>query len=42
MAWNEIGHRIICEIAFQELEQTAREHSTQQLSAQDSDHPVLD
>ena len=25
LAWGDIGHRIICEIAFQELEPTARE-----------------
>jgi len=25
LAWSDIGHRIICEIAFQELGPTARE-----------------
>ena len=25
LAWSDIGHRIICEIAFQELNDTARE-----------------
>jgi S1/P1 Nuclease len=25
LAWGDIGHRIICEIAFQELQPTARE-----------------
>ena len=25
LAWSDLGHRIICEIAFQELEPTARE-----------------
>jgi hypothetical protein len=25
LAWSDVGHRIICEIAFQELEPTARE-----------------
>jgi hypothetical protein len=25
LAWGDMGHRIICEIAFQELEPTARE-----------------
>ena len=25
LAWGDVGHRIICEIAFQELEPTARE-----------------
>ena len=27
LAWGDIGHRIICEIAFQELEAPARERS---------------
>ena len=35
-----MGTRIICEILFQELEQTAREHPTEQLRG--SDHPSLD
>jgi hypothetical protein len=25
LAWGDLGHRIICEIAFQELNDTARE-----------------
>jgi hypothetical protein len=25
LAWGDVGHRIICEIAFQELQPTARE-----------------
>jgi S1/P1 Nuclease len=25
LAWGDLGHRIICEIAFQELEPTARD-----------------
>jgi hypothetical protein len=25
LAWGDIGHRIICEIAFRELSETARE-----------------
>jgi hypothetical protein len=33
MAWSDIVHRIICEIAFQELNERTREHPTQQLCA---------
>ena len=34
LAWSDIGHRIICEIAFQELNERTREHPTEQLCAQ--------
>jgi hypothetical protein len=34
MAWSDLGYRIICEIAFQELDESTREHPTEQLYAQ--------
>jgi hypothetical protein len=42
MAWSDTCHRIICEIAFPKLEQTAREHATEQLYGQGSDHLTPD
>ena len=34
LAWGNIGHRTISEIAFQELNERAGEHPTEQLCAQ--------
>ena len=33
LAWSDLGHRIICEIAFQELNDRGRERTTEQLAS---------